>query len=84
MQVFSLIGDFFSPHQRAFVAALVQIAMGFGMSLGQLIAGVLGERHRAITLNPTAVDPVPPPAARSAVLTSCSDSGSYAALHNRP
>ena len=45
-QVFSLIGDFFSPHQRAFVAALVQIAMGAGMSLGQLVAGVLGERCR--------------------------------------
>ena len=44
-QVFSLIGDFFSPHQRAFVAALVQIAMGAGMSLGQLVAGVLGERR---------------------------------------
>ena len=42
-QVFSLLGDFFSVHQRAFVAALVQIAMGFGMSLGQLIAGVIGE-----------------------------------------
>lgn len=45
-QVFSLIGDFFSPHQRAFVAALVQIAMGAGMSLGQLVAGVLGARRR--------------------------------------
>jgi MFS family permease len=44
--VFSLIGDFFSPHQRAFVAALVQIAMGAGMSLGQLVAGVLGARRR--------------------------------------
>lgn len=42
--MFSLLGDFFSVHQRAFVAALVQIAMGAGMSLGQLIAGVLGER----------------------------------------
>ncbi len=41
--VFSLLGDLFSVHQRAFVAALVQIAMGFGMSLGQLIAGVIGE-----------------------------------------
>lgn len=43
LQVFSLLGDFFSVHQRAFVAALVQIAMGAGMSLGQLIAGVVGE-----------------------------------------
>lgn len=40
--VFSLLGDLFAPSQRAFVAALVQIAMGIGMSLGQLIAGVLG------------------------------------------
>ncbi len=40
--MFSLLGDLFAPSQRAFVAALVQIAMGFGMSLGQLIAGVIG------------------------------------------
>jgi len=40
--IFSLLGDLFSVHQRAFVAALVQVAIFGGMSLGQLIAGLIG------------------------------------------
>lgn len=49
VQVFSLLGDLFAPDQRAFVAALVQIAMGAGMSLGQLTAGVIGEPPQGIS-----------------------------------
>ena len=41
-QIFSLLGDLFSVHQRAFVAALVQVAIFAGMSIGQLVAGLIG------------------------------------------
>ncbi|GAB4817048.1 hypothetical protein N2152v2_004094 [Parachlorella kessleri] len=40
--VFSLLGDLFEPSKRAAVAAVVQLAMGVGLALGQGIAGFVG------------------------------------------
>jgi MFS family permease len=40
--VFSLLGDLFPVGQRAAMAAAVQIALGGGVSGGQLLAGLLG------------------------------------------
>ena len=41
--VFSLVGDLFFPHQRAGVAAGIQLATGAGFAAGQFIAGFVGE-----------------------------------------
>uniref|UniRef100_A0A383W382 Major facilitator superfamily (MFS) profile domain-containing protein n=1 Tax=Tetradesmus obliquus TaxID=3088 RepID=A0A383W382_TETOB len=40
--VFSLMGDLFPTSQRSAMAALVQIAVGFGIGGGQLLAGMVG------------------------------------------
>ncbi len=40
--MFSLLGDLFEPSKRAAVAAVVQLAMGVGLALGQGIAGFVG------------------------------------------
>jgi MFS family permease len=40
--IFSLIGDLYGENERSAVAAMVQIAMGAGMALGQLVAGFAG------------------------------------------
>lgn len=41
--VYSLIGDYFPPHQRAKAAAFVGLAMGLGIAVGQGVAGHIGE-----------------------------------------
>ena len=41
--VFSLVGDLFFPHQRAGVAAGIQLATGAGFAAGQFIAGFVGK-----------------------------------------
>ena len=41
--VYSLVGDLFNAHQRATVAAGIQIATGIGLAAGQAIAGFVGE-----------------------------------------
>ncbi|KAI8473562.1 MAG: major facilitator superfamily domain-containing protein, partial [Monoraphidium minutum] len=40
--VFSLLADLFPATQRAAMASLVQIAMGLGIGVGQMVAGILG------------------------------------------
>lgn len=40
--VFSLLGDLYEPRQRAGISAVVQVATGAGLALGQGIAGFLG------------------------------------------
>lgn len=39
----SLLGDLYPANQRAYVAALVQVSTGFGMAVGQMIAGFVGD-----------------------------------------
>ena len=41
--ILSLLGDLFPADQRSAVAALVQLSTGFGMAVGQMIAGFVGE-----------------------------------------
>ncbi|MEM9489236.1 MAG: MFS transporter, partial [Myxococcota bacterium] len=43
--VYSLIGDYFPPRQRATAAAFIGLAMGLGIAVGQGIAGAIGETH---------------------------------------
>ena len=45
--ILSLLGDLFSGEHRSAVAALVQVATGLGMAVGQMIAGFVGERSAA-------------------------------------
>eukprot|EP00887_Chlorella_sp_A99_P001012 scaffold5.g1012.t1 len=40
--VFSLLGDLFDPSKRAAVSAMVQLATGIGLALGQGVAGFVG------------------------------------------
>lgn len=40
--ILSLLGDLFAGEHRSGVAALVQVSTGFGMALGQMIAGFVG------------------------------------------
>lgn len=47
--VFSLLGDLFEPRQRAAIAAVVQLATGVGLAVGQGIAGFVGARVLAFT-----------------------------------
>lgn len=47
--VFSLLGDLFEPRQRAAIAAVVQLATGVGLAVGQGIAGFLGAQVLAYT-----------------------------------
>ncbi|MBW1710132.1 MAG: MFS transporter [Deltaproteobacteria bacterium] len=39
---FSLVGDYFPHHQRAAAAGYLGLAMGVGIALGQLLAGMIG------------------------------------------
>lgn len=41
--VYSLVGDLFHLHQRAAVAAGIQVATGAGLAAGQSISGFVGE-----------------------------------------
>lgn len=43
--VYSLIGDFFPARKRAAATAFIGFAMGLGIALGQLLAGMLGPEH---------------------------------------
>lgn len=55
--VFSLLSDLFEPSQRAAVSAVVQVATGLGLAVGQAIAGFAGEMGGRL---------LPPPRARCA------------------
>ena len=46
--VFSLVGDLFFPHQRAGVAAGIQLATGAGFAAGQFIAGFVGASRSSL------------------------------------
>lgn len=39
---FSLVGDYFPHHQRAAAAGYLGLAMGVGIAMGQLLAGMIG------------------------------------------
>lgn len=41
--IFSLIGDYFSDHQRGSATAWTSLAMGLGIAVGQLVAGITGK-----------------------------------------
>jgi predicted MFS family arabinose efflux permease len=43
--IYSLLGDYFPPRLRAAATALIGLAMGVGIALGQLLAGGLGQTH---------------------------------------
>lgn len=43
--VYSLIGDFFPARKRAVATAFIGFAMGMGIALGQLLAGMLGPEY---------------------------------------
>ncbi len=40
--VFSLLGDLFPPRKRAAISAVVQIATGVGLAVGQALSGAVG------------------------------------------
>ena len=48
-----MLGDLFSSEHRSAVAALVQVATGFGMAVGQMIAGFIGAKGRLASPMPS-------------------------------
>lgn len=43
--IYSLLADMFPPHRRASANAAIGLAMGLGIACGQLLAGMLVQRH---------------------------------------